>query len=295
MRKIQNAIIKPLLVLIIISTFLFTGFSALASSDTGSDTDILTVDNYFIIGDILHVTVSDKNSGITYEIELNLRDHINETDEYLTLQATDNNGNISNSIQFKNPFFSPDAVTQSNTSAPIHNNTNPFTPEGTGTVIDNATEEDGKEFYSITTENGNIFYLIVDRQRNSNNIYLLNAVTERDLLPFVSSHEDTFNPVPQPPVITEPEPEQTPEPAPEPEPSESNIGMIILIVLIIGGVIGAAYYIKVVKPKKEAFDDDFGTEDFISETDDHIDTDDQIDTEDIDFNVDEDEEYDPNI
>ena len=28
---------------------------------------------------------------------------------------------------------------------------NPFTPDGTGTVVDNATDEDGKEFYTITT------------------------------------------------------------------------------------------------------------------------------------------------
>ena len=26
-----------------------------------------------------------------------------------------------------------------------------FTPDGTGTVVDNATDEDGKEFYTITT------------------------------------------------------------------------------------------------------------------------------------------------
>ena len=30
---------------------------------------------------------------------------------------------------------------------------NPFTPAGTGTVIDNATDADGKEFYMIMTPN----------------------------------------------------------------------------------------------------------------------------------------------
>ena len=29
---------------------------------------------------------------------------------------------------------------------------NPFTPDGTGTVVDNATDEDGKEFYTIRSE-----------------------------------------------------------------------------------------------------------------------------------------------
>ena len=53
-------------------------------------------------------------------------------------------------------------------------------PGGTGTVIENATEEDGKEFYTIMTPDENVFYLIIDRQRNTENVYFLNAVTEAD-------------------------------------------------------------------------------------------------------------------
>lgn len=33
----------------------------------------------------------------------------------------------------------------------------PFTPDGTGTVVDNATDEDGKEFFTITTPSENVF------------------------------------------------------------------------------------------------------------------------------------------
>ena len=40
---------------------------------------------------------------------------------------------------------------------------NPFTPDGTGTVVDNATDEDGKEFYTITTADESVF-LSGDRQ-----------------------------------------------------------------------------------------------------------------------------------
>mgnify|MGYP002908815655 FL=1 len=43
-----------------------------------------------------------------------------------------------------------------------------FTPEGTGTVLDEATGEgDDKQFYTITTEGGNVFYLIIDGKRDS--------------------------------------------------------------------------------------------------------------------------------
>ena len=47
----------------------------------------------------------------------------------------------------------------------------PFTPPGTGTVVDNASDNDGKEFYTIKTEDGSVFYLIIDRQRNVENVY----------------------------------------------------------------------------------------------------------------------------
>lgn len=59
---------------------------------------------------------------------------------------------------------------------------NPFTPNGTGTVVDNATDEDGKEFYTIQTADENVFYLVIDKQRGTENVYFLNAVTESDLM-----------------------------------------------------------------------------------------------------------------
>ena len=58
----------------------------------------------------------------------------------------------------------------------------PFTPEGTGTVLDNATDQDGKEFFTITTAEEAVFYLVIDRQRGAENVYFLNAVTVADLL-----------------------------------------------------------------------------------------------------------------
>ena len=120
----------------------------------------------------------------------------------------------------------------------------PFTPDGTGTVVDNATDEDGKEFFTITTPSENVFYLIIDRQRTEDNVYFLNAVTEKDLLALAEA---------------DPEPEPDPEPVaePEPEPEEDSgfpVGNLLMIVavLLVGG--GAAYYFKVYRPKHEAAD-----------------------------------------
>ena len=132
---------------------------------------------------------------------------------------------------------------------------NPFTPAGTGTVIDNATDADGKEFYTIMTPNENVFYLIIDRQRDTENVYFLNAVTEKDLLALAEqSGETDESAIPETPIVTPtPEPEPTPEPAPEPEKG-GNMGMMVVVVLVVLAGGGAAYYFKIYRPKQEQAD-----------------------------------------
>lgn len=133
---------------------------------------------------------------------------------------------------------------------------NPFTPAGTGTVIDNATDADGKEFYTIMTPNENVFYLIIDRQRETENVYFLNAVTEQDLMALAEVSEDSgTSTIPDPTPAPEPTPEPEPEPAPEPEPEKSgNMGMMIVVVLVVLAGGGAAYYFKIYRPKQEQAD-----------------------------------------
>ena len=54
---------------------------------------------------------------------------------------------------------------------------------GSASVLDEAQETaDDKQFYTITTEAGNVFYLIIDGKRDSQNVYFLNGVTEADLM-----------------------------------------------------------------------------------------------------------------
>ena len=125
---------------------------------------------------------------------------------------------------------------------------NPFTPAGTGTVIDNATDGDGKEFFTIMTPAENVFYLIIDRQRETENVYFLNAVTEADLLALAVIPE---KPAPE---VVEPAPAPTPEPEPEPEPKKSGGGgMIIIVVLVLLGG-GAGWYFKIYRPKQQQAD-----------------------------------------
>ena len=97
---------------------------------------------------------------------------------------------------------------------------------------------------------------MIDKQKTSENVYFLNAVTTDDLLPLAEQGEE-----PAEEVTPEPEPEPVeeatePEPEPEPEPEKPDSGLLSLLligaVVLIGGGIG--YYFKIYKPKHEAPD-----------------------------------------
>ena len=95
-------------------------------------------------------------------------------------------------------------------------------------MVDNATDEDGKEFFTITTPSENVFYLVIDRQRTENNVYFLNAVTEKDLLALAEAD-------PEPEVteqVVQPEPAPEPVPEPEPEPEKDTafpVGNLLMV------------------------------------------------------------------
>ena len=108
----------------------------------------------------------------------------------------------------------------------------PFTPSGQGTVVDNATDAEGKEFFTITTAEEAVFYLVIDRQRNGENVYFLNAVTLADLAALAEANGEP--PAPEPTPVPEPAPE--PAPTPEPEPEAKG---------------GAAWYFKIYRPKHQ--------------------------------------------
>ena len=149
-------------------------------------------------------------------------------------------------------------VTEAPATSETTSDPNPFTPAGTGTVVNTATDEDGKQFYTITTPDENVFYLVIDLQREQDNVYFLNAVTEKDLLALAEKSEDTEeNEIS---AISTPEPESDSETdissgtaletSAKPE-QKSNATMLLLVlaVVIVGG--GAGYYFKIYRPKQE--------------------------------------------
>lgn len=128
---------------------------------------------------------------------------------------------------------------------------NPLTPDGQGTMVDNATGEEGKEFFTITTADESVFYLVVDKQKGSQNVYFLNTVTLDDLKSLADPGKVEETPIVTPEPEPTPAPTVEPEPDPEPEQKGSSMGTLLLVlaVVVVGG--GAGWYFKIYRPKQQ--------------------------------------------
>ena len=152
-----------------------------------------------------------------------------------------------------------------------------------------APAETGKEFYTIQTQSEKVFYLIIDRDGEEERVYFLTEIDENDLMNTVSTTSETLpknsaaleSAIPtddaalnnnnvesevtvsdgvvsendttdetgdEEPVKEEPEVE-------EPKP-QSSMATYLIIGIIAAIAIGAWYYLKMVKGKKEDFLDE---------------------------------------
>ena len=164
-----------------------------------------------------------------------------------------------------------DAGTEKEASAPE----SPLTPKGNLTLVDDVEQkgdatgkEQSKQFLTVESKRGNTFYIVIDRNGDEENVYLMNLVDEADLMALIESDETEE----EPPVCTckekcapgevdatcpvcvtnltectgkEPEPEEESEQ--EEAPAKKGGGAIgaavILLLALAGG--GAYYFLKV--------------------------------------------------
>ncbi len=156
-----------------------------------------------------------------------------------------------------------------------------LTPDGNLTLIDDigSTTAAGKQFITVETKNGNVFYLIIDRDdKGEETVHFLNQVDEADLLALMEDGEtaaantaivctctdkcvpgavDTSCPVcknnmsectgKEAVAETEPEPDELEEPAAE---KKGGAGAILAVLLVLAAGGGAAAYFLVLKPKQ---------------------------------------------
>ena len=192
--------------------------------------------------------------------------------------------------------------------------TQPLTPEGNMTLVDDIDGEAGKDkqFIVVQSRAGHYFYIIIDRAAEGDNIvHFLNQVDEADLLSLIEQEEQApavcsctvkcapgavntawevcavnmaegVGPEPEP---QEPDPPpDTPEAPEEPEKQSGN-PLIIVALLAVLGAGGAVAYLKFFKKKPDTkgsadLDDyDYGDDDPEDEPEDDGDPDDDLEDE----------------
>ena len=65
--------------------------------------------------------------------------------------------------------------------------TQPLTPDGNLEIVDDILHDD-KQFITVTSRSGAEFYIVIDRSRDSDNVYFLNQVDDVDLFALLEEN-----------------------------------------------------------------------------------------------------------
>ena len=140
--------------------------------------------------------------------------------------------------------------------------------QATGNIVENVRQNNpdatGLQFVVFKTASDKVFYLVIDFDKSSDNVYLLTEVGENDLLNFIEVQVDA-NGNPIAPPANSNNGQQTPGTQPETPEQNNNIGLIVMIIAVLGIGGAAFYFFKSKKGKSKPFantaDFDFDDED----------------------------------
>ena len=167
--------------------------------------------------------------------------------------------------------------------------TQPLTPDGNLEIVDDIVQED-KQFITVKSRSGAEFYIVIDRSRDSDNVYFLNQVDDVDL--FALLEEDsaascsckekcTVGAVNSDCLVcrmdmksckgkvseVKSEPDAEPNSA-EPSGKQNILPVILIVGVIVGGAIVGFLKLKKNKPKSAPapdFDGDTDDDDFVED------------------------------
>jgi hypothetical protein len=155
----------------------------------------------------------------------------------------------------------------SETETPADEPQGQITPDGNLTLVDDLdySSRAGLQFMTVTSKDGHVFYIVIDRTANSENVYFLNQVDAADLMALMNDEQKeeylkeqeakqqeqqqtTVTPAQQETQAPS-ETEQSAQTEAEKQPLNNSMVMIAVFGVIGIGVIAAYYFLKI-KPKK---------------------------------------------
>lgn len=141
-------------------------------------------------------------------------------------------------------------------------------PPGTGKVAEFYTDETGRKFYTIQTPAGNTFYLVIDYTKQSENVYFLDAVSEKDLIALAEKEGSVVPPQTENSDSDFAEPSS--EPADDAVPEQPKAGnnslphmILVVVIVVIGGGVGLYFAITRKKRGSHSTHNEYEEEEYI--------------------------------
>ena len=85
-------------------------------------------------------------------------------------------------------FAQSNAPAETPTETVIEDNRT-LTPKGNAQLIDDVSDNENLQFITVTARDGNVFYFVIDKGAQSENVYFLNTVDESDLEALVEKSD----------------------------------------------------------------------------------------------------------
>lgn len=154
--------------------------------------------------------------------------------------------------------------TETNEEAEETENNGAFSEAGNLSLLDDVGTDEAKEleYMTVQTKSGAVFYLVIDRSADTENVYFLNQVDAADLMAIMddaekqeyeSSLQEEVTEVPETPVEEEPITEDEPVEEEKTAVQTNNLALFGVIGVIAVAVIGGYAFMKK-KAKKDGAD-----------------------------------------
>lgn len=160
--------------------------------------------------------------------------------------------------------FAQSSDTTANSTETVIEDNRTLTPKGNAQLVDDISDNENLQFITVTVRDGNVFYFVIDKGAESENVYFLNTVDESDLAALVEESDKTKTETVVTPEPTEntaenkltetdnkDNPTEKNDKKDTAEQRQSNNGFLLVLLLLAGAAGVGVYYFKVVLPKKK--------------------------------------------